>query len=84
MAGREDLQQSGLHIRRLKTSTSIGLLEGSRERTMLNFNRRRWPCSLAERIQAIVPSASFYAMDLTPAMLLSLSKKNVGISTRAS
>jgi SAM-dependent methyltransferase len=35
---------------------------------------------VAKKIQAKMPLASFYAMDLTPAMLLSLSKKNVGIT----
>jgi SAM-dependent methyltransferase len=35
---------------------------------------------IAKRIHARKPKASFYAMDLTPAMLLSLAKKNVGIT----
>lgn len=35
---------------------------------------------VAKKVQARMPSASFYAMDLTPAMLLSLSKKNAGIT----
>lgn len=35
---------------------------------------------IAEKVKAKLPKASFYAMDLTPAMLLSLDKKNAGIT----
>jgi ubiquinone/menaquinone biosynthesis C-methylase UbiE len=36
---------------------------------------------VAQKIRAKVPKASFYAMDLTPAMLLSLAKKKAGITS---
>lgn len=35
---------------------------------------------IAEKLHLKMPGTSFYAMDLTPAMLLSLAKKNVGIT----
>jgi ubiquinone/menaquinone biosynthesis C-methylase UbiE len=35
---------------------------------------------IAEEIHAEFPMVSFYAMDLTPAMLLSLAKKKVNIT----
>jgi len=35
---------------------------------------------IAEKIHARLPKVSFYAMDLTPAMLLSLEKKKAGIT----
>jgi SAM-dependent methyltransferase len=35
---------------------------------------------IAKKIQARKPGVSFYAIDLTPAMLLSLAKKNTGIT----
>jgi SAM-dependent methyltransferase len=36
---------------------------------------------IADRIRAKLPRASFYAMDMTPAMLLSLEKKNAKITS---
>jgi SAM-dependent methyltransferase len=35
---------------------------------------------IAEKVQAKLPEASFYAMDLTPAMLLALNKKNANVT----
>jgi SAM-dependent methyltransferase len=35
---------------------------------------------IAEKVQAKLPETSFYAMDLTPAMLLALNKKNANVT----
>lgn len=58
------------------------------EKTMLAANARVldvgagsgfFTVKIADKIRAKLPKASFYAMDMTPAMLLSLEKKKAGI-----